>query len=109
MDILLYFGGPILIAFLIQILIGCRTQHKILRYIPIYCFVIAAVFAIIALTADSGFLIGGNVIASFVLPERGWHRHTELCRRTILCSDAGLMTNSHSPSYNKALPFILTA
>lgn len=40
MDILLYFGGPALIAFLIQFLVGCRTQHKILRYIPIYCFVI---------------------------------------------------------------------
>ncbi len=66
MDILLYFGGPTLIAFLIQILIGCRTQHKILRYIPIYCFIIAVVFAVIALTADSGFLIGGNVIAALV-------------------------------------------
>ena len=66
MDILLYFGGPTLIAFLIQILIGCRAQHKILRYIPIYCFVIAVVFAVIALTANSGFLIGGNVIAALV-------------------------------------------
>lgn len=66
MDILLYFGGPVLIAFLIQFLIGCRTQHKILRYIPIYCFVIALVFATVALTADPGFLIGGNVIAAFV-------------------------------------------
>ena len=49
MDILLYFGGPALIAFLIQFLVGCRTQHKILRYIPIYCFVITLAFAIIAL------------------------------------------------------------
>lgn len=50
MDILLYFGGPALIAFLIQFLVGCRTQHKILRYIPIYCFVITLAFAIIALS-----------------------------------------------------------
>ena len=49
MDILLYFGGPALIAFLIQFLVGCRTQHKILRFIPIYCFVITLAFAIIAL------------------------------------------------------------
>lgn len=62
MDILLYFGGPALIAFLIQFLVGCRTQHKILRYIPIYCFVITLAFAIIALTSDSGFFLGGNVI-----------------------------------------------
>ena len=66
MDILLYFGGPVLISFLIQFFIGCRTQHRIVRYIPIYCFVIALVFAVIALTADSGFLIGGNVIAALV-------------------------------------------
>ena len=66
MEILLYFGGPVLVAFLIQLLIGCRTPHKILRYIPIYCSVIAFVFAVIALTADSGFLIGGNVIAALV-------------------------------------------
>ena len=64
MDILLYFGGPALIAFLIQFLVGCRTQHKILRYIPIYCFVITLAFAIIALTSDSGFFLGGNVIAA---------------------------------------------
>lgn len=66
MDILLYFGGPALIAFLIQFLVGCRTQHKILRYIPIYCFVITLAFAIIALTSDSGFFLGGNVIAALV-------------------------------------------
>ena len=48
-------GGPALIAFLIQFLVGCRTQHKILRFIPIYCFVITLAFAIIALTSDSGF------------------------------------------------------
>ena len=66
MDILLYFGGPALIAFLIQFLVGCRTQHKILRFIPIYCFVITLAFAIIALTSDSGFFLGGNVIAALV-------------------------------------------
>ena len=66
MDILLYFGGPALVAFLVQFLIGCRTRHKILRYIPIYCFAITLVFAIIALTADSGFFLGGNVIAALV-------------------------------------------
>ena len=66
MDILLYFGGPVLAAFLIQFFIGCRTRHKILRYIPIYCFVITLVFAVIALTADSGFLLGGNAIAALV-------------------------------------------
>lgn len=66
MDILLYFGGTVLIAFLIQLLIGCRTQHKILQYIPIYCFVVTLVFAIIALTADVGFLLGGNIIAALV-------------------------------------------
>ena len=66
MDILLYFGGPALIAFLIQFLVGCRTQHKILRYIPIDCFVITLAFAIIALTADPGFFLGGNVIAALV-------------------------------------------
>lgn len=66
MDILLYFGGPALIAFLIQFLVGCRTQHKILRYTPIYCFVITLAFAIIALTSDSGFFLGGNVIAALV-------------------------------------------
>ena len=47
MDILLYFGGPALIAFLIQFLVGCRTQHKILRYIPIYCFVITLAFGVV--------------------------------------------------------------
>ena len=66
MDILLYFGGPALIAFLIQFLVGCRTQHHILRYIPISCFVITLAFAIIALTSDSGFFLGGNVIAALV-------------------------------------------
>lgn len=66
MDFLLYFGGPALISFLIQFFIGCRTRHKILRYIPIYCFVITLVFAVIALTADSGFLLSGNVIAALV-------------------------------------------
>lgn len=66
MDILLYFGGPAFIAFLIQFFIGCKTQHKILRYIPIYCFAITLAFAIIALTADSGFFLGGNVIAALV-------------------------------------------
>lgn len=66
MDILLYFGGPVLIAFLFQFFIGCRTRHKLLRHIPIYCFIVTVVFAIIALTADSGFLLGGNVIAALV-------------------------------------------
>lgn len=66
MDILFYFGGPVLIAFLVQFFIGCKTQYKILRYIPIYCFVVALIFAAIALTADSGFLLGGNMIAALV-------------------------------------------
>lgn len=66
MDILLYFGGPALTAFLVQFLIGCRTQYKLLRYIPIYCFVVVLVFAMIALTSDSGFVLGGNIIAALV-------------------------------------------
>ena len=61
-----YFGGAVLIGFLVQFLIGCRTQHRILRYIPLYCFGITLVFAVIALTADSGFFIGGNVITALV-------------------------------------------
>lgn len=66
MEVLFYFGGPVLFGFLVQFLIGCRTQHRILRYIPLYCFVITLVFAVIALTADSGFFIGGNVVAALV-------------------------------------------
>lgn len=66
MDVLFYFGGPVLSGFLVQFLIGCRTQHRILRYIPLYCFVITLVFAVIALTADSGFFIGGTVVAALV-------------------------------------------
>ena len=77
MDILLYFGGPALIAFLIQFLVGCRTQHKILRYIPIYCFVITLAFAIIALTSDSGFFLDADrilVMEDGQIVGRGKHR-----------------------------------
>lgn len=66
MDVLFCFGGAVLIGFLVQFLIGCRTRHRILRYIPLYCFVITFVFAVIALTADSGFFTGGNVVAALV-------------------------------------------
>ena len=43
-----------------------KYREVLLRYIPIYCFVITLAFAIIALTSDSGFFLGGNVIAALV-------------------------------------------
>lgn len=66
MDILLYFGLPIVISFFVQLMIGCRTKHKILRHISLYGFITAFVFAGIAFCIDPGFLIGGNVIAAAV-------------------------------------------
>ncbi len=64
MDILIYFGLPILISFFVQLLIGFRTKRKVLQHIPLYAFIITLVFAGVALCADSGFLIGGNIIAA---------------------------------------------
>lgn len=66
MEILLYFGVPMLGAFLIQLMIGCKTKHRILRFIPLYLFAVTLIFAGVALTADTGFLTGGNVIAAAV-------------------------------------------
>ena len=66
MEILLYFCLPALISFFVQLLIGCRTTHKILRNIPLYCFVLTLIFAAIALSTDPGFFIGGNVIAAII-------------------------------------------
>ncbi len=56
MDILLYFGGPALIALLIQFLVGCRTQHKNFTIYSdlLFCYNTLP-FAIIALISDSGF------------------------------------------------------
>ena len=64
MAVLVYFGLPVLISFFVQLLIGCRTKHKILQHIPLYAFIITLVFAVVALFANSGFLIGGNIIAA---------------------------------------------
>ena len=66
MDILVYFGLPVLISFLIQLMIGCRTGRKVLQHIPLYAFIITLVFAGASLCTDSGFLIGGNIIAAAV-------------------------------------------
>ena len=66
MKLLLYFGVPMFSSFLIQLMIGCKTKHSILRYIPLYFFAAALIFAGIALTADAGFLTGGNVIVAAV-------------------------------------------
>ena len=66
MELLLYFGVPMLSSFFIQLMIGCKTKHNILHHIPLYFFAATLIFAGIALTADAGFLIGGNVIAAAV-------------------------------------------
>jgi uncharacterized membrane protein len=67
MDILLYFCLPTLISFSVQLLIDCRTIHKILRHIPLYFFVLTLIFAVIALSTDPGFVIGGNIITAMTL------------------------------------------
>jgi len=64
MEILLYLLGPVLLGFLVQFFIGIRTKRKILRYIPLYGFGLTLIFAVIALRADPGFFIGGNIIAA---------------------------------------------
>ncbi len=66
MELLLYFGVPMLGSFLIQLMIGCRTKHRTLRFIPLYFFVVTLIFACIAFMTDTGFLIGGNMIAAAV-------------------------------------------
>lgn len=66
MEIILYFCIPILVSFFVQRLIGCKTKHKTLRYIPLYCFAVCLAFSAAAFTADTGFLIGGNIIAALV-------------------------------------------
>ncbi len=66
MDILVYFGLPVLISFLVQLLIGCRTKRKVLQHIPLYAFIITLIFAGVSLCTDSGFLMGGNIIAAAV-------------------------------------------
>ena len=37
MDILVYFGLPVLISFLVQLLIGCRTKRKVLQHSRKFC------------------------------------------------------------------------
>lgn len=66
MELLMYFGVPMLGSFLFQLIIGCRTKYRILRFVPLYLFAVTLIFAGIALTADTGFLIGGNAIAAAV-------------------------------------------
>lgn len=66
MELLIYFGIPMFASFLFQMLIGNKTTHRVLRYVPLYCFGATLLFAGIALAADPGFLIGGNVIAAAV-------------------------------------------
>ena len=66
MKLLFSFGLLILISFFFQILVGFRTKYKILRYIPLYCFGITIIFAIIALLKDPGFIIGGNVLVAVI-------------------------------------------
>lgn len=66
MEIVLYFLVPVLGAFFIQLFVGCKAKHKILRYIPLYCLGVCLVFSVIAFASDTGFFIGGNVIAALV-------------------------------------------
>lgn len=66
MEILWCFCGPVFVSFLFQFFIGNRTKFKILRQIPLYFFVLALLFAVIASRADPGFVIGGNFIAAFI-------------------------------------------
>ena len=55
MRTLCFFCGVIFVAFLIQCLIGCRTSHKILRYIPLYCSGISFVFMAVTSASDKDF------------------------------------------------------
>lgn len=66
MELLLYFGIPMLASFLFQLRIGNRTKRCLLRHVPLYFAGMTLLFAGISLTADTGFLIGGNVIAAAV-------------------------------------------
>lgn len=65
MDLLVYFGGLFLGAFLIQFFIGCRTRYKILRYIPLYAAAVTLIFAVAAMKSSSLF-IGLNMLAALV-------------------------------------------
>ena len=66
MKLLIVFGLPIVIAFFFQVLVGCKTKHKVLQYVPFYCFGVCLLFAMIALSANPGFFMGGNVIAAVI-------------------------------------------
>lgn len=66
MELLIYFGIPMFTSFLFQLLIGNKTVHRALRHVPLYCFGATLLFAGIALAAEPGFLIGGNVLAAAI-------------------------------------------
>ena len=84
MEMLLCFGGPMLSEFLVQLFIGCRTPHKVLHYIPLYCAVAAFIWAITAMIANTDFhmitallrgiiavcILSGYVLAVFVCKTR---------------------------------------
>lgn len=65
MELLLYFGGAFLGAFLVQFFLGCRTAHKLLRYIPLYCFMGTVICAVAAWRSSSLF-IGLNMLAALI-------------------------------------------
>lgn len=66
MDILLlYCVCPFLGAFLIQFFFGCRTTRKPLRFIPLYCAAVTAIFAVRAWNTPSLF-IGLNGLAALI-------------------------------------------
>ena len=69
MELIWYLGGPCLGAFLFQLLIGCRTACRPLRYVPLYAFLLTLLFGLMALRADAGFFVGiltGYGLAHFV-------------------------------------------
>lgn len=65
MDLLLYFGGLFLGAFLVQFFFGCRTRFKVLRYIPLYAAAVTLIFAVVAMRSSSLF-IGLNMLAALI-------------------------------------------
>ena len=66
MELIWYLGGPCLGAFLFQLLIGCRTACRPLRYVPLYAFLLTLLFGLMALRADAGFFVGLNAAAALL-------------------------------------------